>query len=386
MATIAFINIGTILTGDMDEPISQANTIVVQDGKIARVGNADILEGFKLDKTIDVSGMTVAPGLIDSHVHPVIGDYTPRQKTQDYLDSAIHGGVTTFISAGEPHVPGRPKDPAGTKALAILAHKSFNNLRSSGLKVHGGAVILEKGLVEADFAEMAKEGVWLVGEVGLGSVKKPEDAVPMVNWAKKYGMKVAMHTGGTSIPGSSVVGADDIIAVQPTVSSHINGGPTAISPQEVDRLINETTMALEIVQCGNPKIADYTVRQLAAKDDLGRVILGNDSPSGSGIIPLGILRTICLIASMSDIPAEKVVAMATGNTARVFGLDTGLIKEGKEADLIVIDTPIGSIGSNALEAIAAGDIPAVALVMIDGIIKANKSRNTPPSARDCIVG
>ncbi|KJR49218.1 Enamidase [Desulfosporosinus sp. I2] len=385
MAIIALVNIGMIVTGDIKQPLSKATTMVVQDGKIAKIGDADILEGFKVEKTIDVVGMTVTPGLIDSHVHPVIGDYTPRQKTQDYLDSAVHGGVTTFISAGEPHFPGRPKDPAGTKALAILVHKSFKNLRSSGLKVHGGAVILEKGLVEADFAEMAKEGVWLVGEVGLGSVKKPEDAAPMVKWAKKYGMKIAMHTGGTSIPGSSTVTADDVIAVQPTVVSHVNGGPTAISPLEVEKLINNTNLALEIVQCGNPKIAAFTVRKLAEKDALDRVIFGNDSPSGTGIIPLGILRTISFIASMSDVPAEKVIAMATGNTARVFGLETGLIAEGKEADLVIMDAPIGSIGSNALEALAAGDLPAVALVMVDGAIKVTKSRNTPPSERNYSV-
>jgi len=385
MATIALVNIGMIVTGDIKQPLSKATTMVVQDGKIAKIGNADILEGLKAEKTIDAAGMTVTPGLIDSHVHPVIGDYTPRQKTQDYLDSAVHGGVTTFISAGEPHFPGRPKDPAGTKALAILVHKSFKNLRASGLKVHGGAVILEKGLVEADFAEMAKEGVWLVGEVGLGSVKKPEDAAPMVNWAKKYGMKIAMHTGGTSIPGSSTVTADDVIAVQPTVVSHVNGGPTAIAPAEVEKLINTTDLAIEIVQCGNPKIADLTVRKLAERDALDRVIFGNDSPSGTGIIPLGILRTISFIASMSDVPAEKVIAMATGNTARVFGLETGLIAEGKEADLVIMDAPMGSIGSNALEALEAGDLPAVALVMVDGVIKITKSRNTPPSERNYSV-
>jgi len=382
MAVIALINIGMIVTGDIKQPLSKANTIVVRDGKIAKIGNADILEAFKVDKTIDVVGMTVTPGLIDSHVHPVIGDYTPRQKTQDYLDGAVHGGVTTFISAGEPHFPGRPKDPAGTKALAILVHKSFENLRPTGLKVHGGAVILEKGLVEADFAEMAKEGVWLVGEVGLGSVKKPEDAAQMVKWAKKYGMKIAMHTGGTSIPGSSTVTADDVIAVQPTIVSHVNGGPTAISPAEIEKLINNTELPLEIVQCGNPKIAALTVRKLAEKDALDRVIFGNDSPSGTGIIPLGILRNISFIASLTDIAAEKVIAMATGNTARVFGLDSGLIAEGKEADLVIMDAPMGSIGSNALEALEAGDLPAVALVMVDGVIKVTKSRNTPPSQRN----
>lgn len=385
MATIAITNIGTLVTGDIRKPLRQDSTILIQDGRIAGIGGSEILKDNVADKIFDVNGMTVTPGLIDSHVHPVLGDYTPRQKTQDYLDSEVHGGVTTFISAGEAHTPGRPKDPAGTKALAILAHKSFANLRSSGLKVHGGAVILEKGLVEQDFAEMAGEGVWLVGEVGLGSVKKPEEAAEMVGWAKKYGMKVAMHTGGTSIPGSSTVTAGDVIAVQPTVVSHVNGGPTAVACAEIEKLINDTDLTLEIVQCGNPKVADYTVRKLAEKGALDRVILGNDAPSGSGIIPLGILRTMSFLASISEIQPEKVVAMATGNTARTFGLETGLIAEGKEADLVVMDAPMGSVGADALAALAAGDLPAVVMVLVDGAVKVTKSRNTPPANRSCSV-
>ncbi|MDP4127135.1 MAG: amidohydrolase family protein [Bacillota bacterium] len=385
MSVIALTNIGRLVTGNIQKPLGEETTIVIQDGFIAKIGNSDILADYTIEKIIDVNGMTVTPGLIDSHVHTTLGDYSPRQKTQDYLDGSIHGGVTTFISAGECHTPGRPKDPAGTKALAILAHKSFANLRSSGLKVHGGAVILEKGLTEVDFVEMAKEGVWLVGEIGLGSVKKPEDAIPMVKWAKENGMKVAMHTGGTSIPGSSTVSAADVMAVQPTVVSHINGGPTAIAPSEVEKLVNETDLALEIVQCGNPKIADFTVRKLSEKDQLNRVIIGNDSPSGTGIIPLGILRTVCSIASMSEVAPEKAIAMASGNTASTFGLNTGIIAEGKEADLVVMDAPMGSVGEDALAALAAGDLPAVVMVLVDGAIKVNKSRNTPPSGRSCSI-
>ena len=140
-----------------------------------------------------------------------------------YLDEQ---GV--MISAGECHTPGRPKDPSGTKALAIVGHKSFENAHPSSVKVEGGALILEKGLVEKDFEDLSKEGVWIVGEIGLGSVNSPELASPMVEWAHKYGFKVQMHTGGTSIPGSSTVTADDVIRTKPDVVSHINGGPTAI--------------------------------------------------------------------------------------------------------------------------------------------------------------
>lgn len=375
-------NIGTIVSGRVDQPTVAGSVIVIKDGKIDAVGGDDLIAALGAAsvkyKSIDAGGMTVTPGLIDSHTHPVIGDYTPRQKMADFIDSSIHGGVTTMISAGEVHTPGRPTDPAGVKALAILASKSFAILKPGGVKVHAGAVILEKGLTEADFAEMATAGVRIVGEVGLGSVKKPEDAAPMVVWAKKHNMKVMMHTGGTSIPGSSTVTAADVIKTDPDVVSHINGGPTAVSLAEVDCLLDSTGLALEIVQCGNPKVADYVARKAQAANQLHRIIFGNDAPSGTGVIPLGILRNICQLASMSGIPAAQAIAMATGNTARVYGLNTGMIAQGKEADIVIMDTPMGSVGKNALEAIEAGDLPGVALVLVDGVVKVSKSRNTPP--------
>jgi enamidase len=385
MVSLAIVNIGKIVSGNIDNPLLFGNTILAVDGIIRAIGSEEILNGIQTDQVVDAKWTTVIPGLIDSHVHLVLGDFAPRQSTLGYLDSAMHGGVTTMISAGEAHTPGRPTDPVGTKALAILAHKSFQNFKSTGQKIHGGALILEKGLVEKDFAEMADAGVWLVGEVGLGSVKTAEDATEMVEWAKKYGMKVHMHTGGTSIPGSSTVTADMVMKVNPTLASHINGGTTAIPIAEVDKLIDETDLPLEIVQCGNPKVADHVVRRLNEKKQLNRIVSGNDAPSGTGIIPLGILRNIVQISSISGIPAEKAIAMATGNTARVFGLNTSELSVGKEADMVIMDAPLGSVGSDALQAIEAGDIPGVSMVIIDGVVRVNVSRNTAPATRKAEV-
>jgi enamidase len=38
----------------------------------------------------------------------VVGDYTPRQQQLHWIDSTLHGGVTTLISAGEV-LSGAPK-------------------------------------------------------------------------------------------------------------------------------------------------------------------------------------------------------------------------------------------------------------------------------------
>ena len=375
-------NIGTIVTGKLTDPITDCNTIAIREGMIAEIGGEELLKNDQTARIVDAKGVTVAPGLIDSHCHPCAGDYTFRQKTDALIESEVHGGVTTIISAGEPHFPGRPRDAAGVKAQAVFLSKCFRNQSPLGAKVHGGAVILEQGLTEADFEEMAREGVWLVGEVGLGSVKSPEDAAPLVAMAKRHGFKVHMHTGGTSIPGSSSVTAEDVIRTDPDIASHCNGGPTAVSMAEVERIIRESEVAVEIVQCGNYRMTNGIMKLISELGMEHRVIFGNDAPSGTGVIPLGIIQNICYVSSVCGIAPHKAIAMATGNTASVFGLRTGVIEPGRPADLICLDAPIGSVGRTALEAIEAGDIPGITCIVIDGKIVVQKSRNTPPGNRE----
>ena len=381
MAKLMVKNIGTLVSGDISNPILKADTVLIEGGLIQAIGQEKDFEVKEVDQVMDIGGMTLTPGLIDSHCHPVLGDFTPRQKMLDFIESSLHGGVTTMISAGEVHLPGRPKDVAGTKALAILAAKSFANARPAGVKVLGGALILEPGLQEKDFEELAKEGVRVVGEIGLGAVKSPKEAGPMVRWAKRYGMVVMMHTGGTSIPGSTTVPAEDVIATDPDIVSHINGGPTAISIKEAEKLIRHTSLTLEIVHCGNHKMTVEVMRIVKEVKAYPRIIIGNDAPSGTGVIPLGILRVINFLSSLCDVKPEEAIAMATGNTARVFQLNRGVIEVGREADLLIMDAPMGSVGADALSAIEAGDIPGIAGVLIDGVMKIGVSRNTPPPNR-----
>ncbi|MGH7402900.1 MAG: amidohydrolase family protein [Candidatus Rokuibacteriota bacterium] len=370
-------NIGQIVSGDIARPLLDGDTIVAENGKIVAVGRG--LDG-DADTVIDARGSTVVPGLVDSHCHPVFGDFTPRQRAIDFIESGLHGGITTMISAGEVHLPGRPKDIVGLKALAIVAARAYANQRPAGVKMHAGAPILELGMVEDDFAEMAKAGVKLVGEIGLGSVKTGKDAAPMVKWAKKHGMTVTIHTGGPSIAGSNAIGGDVVLEADPDVVGHINGGTTSMSEREIDALV-ATRMALEIVHCGNGKTALHALRRAREAKATDRVIIGLDAPSGTGVVPLGILRVLAHLVSLGGVAPEEAVCMATGNTARVYKLPVGVIAPGREADLCIVDAPIGSEGRTALEALTVGDLFGVSMIVIDGQIKIGRSRNTPPAKR-----
>jgi enamidase len=284
-----------------------------------------------------------------------------------------------MISAGEVHLPGRPRDIVGLKALAITAQRAFQNFRPSGVKVLAGAPVIEQGMTEQDFADLAAAGVSLLGEVGLGSVKAGYEAAQMVAWARKHGIQSTIHTGGPSIPGSGLIDKDVVLEADADVIGHINGGHTALSEAHVCELCERSTRAIEIVHNGNERVALAAARAAIELKCPHRVILGTDGPAGSGVQPLGMLRLIAMLSSLGNLPAELVFCFATGNTARIRGLNSGLIEVGRAADLVFMDRAQHSAGRTLLESVQLGDIPGIGMVMIDGVVRCARSRNTPPA-------
>ncbi len=378
---LAVTNIGTIVSGDWRDPFVRGDTIVVSGPKLESVGAASAAEVESCDVVIDAGGATAIPGLIDSHVHVTFGDYTPRQQAVGYLESYVHGGVTTAISASEVHVPGRPRDPEGVKALAVAARKCFDGYRPGGMTVHAGSVILEPGLTGNDLGEIAKQGVWLA-KAGFGAFASPYEYAPLIAAARAHDMITTVHTGGSSIPGSGAITGDHLLALRPDVSFHVNGGPTAMPDRDFERVIRESDIALQICTAGNLRTALLCASLARKLEAFARVLIGTDTPTGSGIMPLGMLYTIAHLASLAGIAPELAIAAATGSNARVYRLDCGLLAAGKAADIVLIDAPDGGTQSDALSAIRNGDIAAVGAVISGGEPRfVGRSRNTPATTR-----
>jgi enamidase len=372
-------NIGLLLSGDMARPILDADAILAVDGRIGAIGRLKDLDVEGAATVIDAHGCTLAPGLIDSHVHPVAGDWTPRQSQLNWIDSTRNGGVTTMISAGEVHTPGRPRDVVGLKAMAIAAQRMFTAFRPGGMKIHAGAPVIEPGMEEQDFKDLADAGVTLLGEVGLGGVKDGPTARRMVAWARQYGIQSTIHTGGPSIPGSGLIDAAVVLEADTDVVGHINGGHTALPDREIRCICEGCSRGLEIVHNGNERAALYTLRTAREMGQMERLILGTDGPAGSGVQPLGILRMIAMLSALGDVPAEIAFCFGTGNTARMRSLDCGLVEVGRPADFVFLDRPQHGAGQSLLEAVPLGDLPGIGMVMIDGVVRTGRSRNTPPA-------
>lgn len=372
-------NIGVFLTGDLNNPIADSDCLLIEDGIILGIGSEDA------DRVIDAAGCAIAPGLIDGHCHPVFGDWTPRQNQIGWIEMNVNGGVTSLISAGEVHLPGRPKDAEGVKALAMVSQRCFANFRPSGAKVLAGAPVPELDFDRNFYQGIKEAGIRHIGEIGLGTVAKGADASRVTTWCREFGIETIMHVGGPSIAGSHHVQADDVLEAQPDVLSHINGGPTSNPHEDIRQLCRHANGALEVVHNGNEKSALVALDEALKNNRLNDFLIGTDAPAGSGVQPNGMLRMITLLASIGGLSPEQAWCCASGNVARKRSLEQGLLEPGRPADIVFMDRPSGSEGYNVLDAIAVGNIPGIASVMIDGKIRTGRSRSTPPSDRIPVV-
>lgn len=383
MATLLIKNIGEFFTGDLAKPQLPVKSLLIADKRIAAF---DPPADTKADAVLDAGNSAVMPGLVDGHVHPVFGEWTPTQDAIGWIGNYVHGGTTTMISASELHVPGLDYGnltPDLVTSLAVVTASTTGRVRWSGAKVHAGTVILVPGMNESHFDRLRDAGAILAKYLFFPLAQNKDEALRYNAWARERGIRMKVHTGGVSRSGLSQVCGYDILSwLQPDIAAHISGGPIPMSDDDLDKVIDRTEFALEICSSGNYGSTQRAVRRLKDRGTLSRLTLGTDTPGGTGVIPRGMLRQLCFICSICDVTPAEAVAIATGNTARAHGLDVGILAPGKPADIVVCGPVEGSAGTTVADAIAHGDLPGIAYVLIDGeIVVSGRSRQTPPPQR-----
>ncbi|MCZ6626455.1 MAG: amidohydrolase family protein [Deltaproteobacteria bacterium] len=387
MSSILIKNIGTLVTGDMKSPLRRADSVYIEDGIVRVIGNR---LSNQTDIVIDACGITAIPGLVDSHSHPTFGEFTPAQNALSWITHYMHGGVTALISAGELHLPGLPlpPDPKTAISLALLAKRCYDNLRPSGVKVFAGTLLLVPGFTEKDFDEIAAAGIRLVKFIFYDySLLSNGEAERYVKWAKERGIKVKIHSGGVSRSGvSQVAGVEIVKRVHPDIVGHITGGPIPMPEKEVEQIVAETDLYVEICSSGNPRMVLSLMHAIKAKGAIHRVLIGTDTPGGTGIIPRGMLREIAFLSSVAEVAPEVAICLATGNVGRGHGLPIGTLEEGKAADMVLLDKIQGSVAKDTLDSFSKGDLPGISVVIIDGEIRvAGRSQQTPPPERTATI-
>ncbi|MCS6768916.1 MAG: amidohydrolase family protein [Candidatus Caldarchaeum sp.] len=393
MVSTIIHNIGKLVSGDWNRGVLNADAIRIENGLIKNVGGYDEVRKEGADVVVDVNGMTVIPGLIDPHTHLSFGDFSPMQHMVGLLTETLLQGTTTIIDEwlqfeGLPLFYGA--DVNGVKATALLSLKAYQNYRPGGaMKVFAGSIMLVEGLTKQDLAELRNQGVWRVGQIGGSTNIRDERIIlQMVSWARELGYFVSTNLGPGVLPESLNMTPELVSAIKPDKIAHINGGTTAPPWDVVKRAIDGTgDCKVEIIPYGNLKMAMRVFEYLKNTNQLHRLVVGSDTPTGQGYLPVAIHRSILFLSSVCGLDADKAIASATGNVADCYGkyysgFNVGKIEPGRAADLVVIDSPPGSVGNDALEAIQAGDMIGVAGVFVDGNLVGLRGKDSRPSRRN----
>ena len=383
MGSLLIRNLARVATGDLAAPLVEATSIYCEDGLVREVGGART----DADVVLDANGLIAMPGLIDSHSHPSFGDFTWTQQSLGWMRAYLHGGVTTLVSAGELHVPGLPLgsgEPDTYRQLALLTARTWAQRPADGPRVVAGTLMLVPGLSETDFDAIAAAGTRVVKFLFYPWDGQWEEARRYVAWAHERGLVAKLHTGGVSRSGASTPAGWEVIdRVTPDVAGHINGGPIPMSRDDLARVVRDSGCYLELTpNAGNYRRALECLEFVETAGARARLLIGTDTPSGTGVLPRAMLRNVAFASTLGRIPPAEAIALASGSVARAHGIAGGLLAPGQPADIVLAGIIGGSAGGDALEALAAGDMPGISTVITDGnLVVYPRSEQTPPPTR-----
>lgn len=381
MSKVYIHNIANLVTGDITGQPIRDTTLVLEDGVVVAIGE----DVSNPDIVIDAKGLDAIPGLVDGHVHPTFGEYTPAQDAIGWLKNYLHGGTTTMVSAGELHIPGLAFDELDArlvKSIAFVSRATTGRYRPSGVKLHAGTVLLVTGMTESDFDEMAEVGIQHLKYIFYDWSKADDDEPERYRrWAHERGMLIKIHSGGVSRSGSSrIAGYEIVTSARPDIVAHISGGPIPMPDDELVGVIDDLEgAAIEICSSMNYRATIVAVQHLTKRGELERLVLGTDTPGGTGVIPRGMLRNICYLAAVCGVDPVTAIAAGTSSVARAHGVPGGRIEVGAPADLLLAGPIRGSSATDTLESFALGDVPGLSVVIVDGEpLVAPRTRQLPP--------
>ena len=177
-------NIGEFFTGELAQPTARVNSIRVENGRITALDPEG--DRASADTVLDAAGGAVMPGLVDGHVHPVLGEWTPAQDAIGWIGNYLHGGTTTMISAGELHIPGIDYENLSAElvtSLAVVTAATTGRVRWSGVKVYAGTALLVPKMTELHFDRLAAAGVKWVKFLFYPFSANTEEARNYVAWS-----------------------------------------------------------------------------------------------------------------------------------------------------------------------------------------------------------
>ncbi len=345
--------------------IEEKKNIVIKDSVIDSV--SDSLAGVdKTDDIIDASGFLVIPGLVNAHTHAAMTlfrGYGDDVSLQDWLEKKIFPVEDKL----------KPKDIYWGSMLGIVemiksGTTCFNDMYYFMSEVARAAdksgirAVLSRGLTDRDGKgeQKLKEVVseikscsdnpriqWMFGPHAIYTCSE-DFLLKIKDLADKHGKKVHMHVSETKKEVDDclhekkkrpVEYLEDIgFLSESVIAAHC----CWLSDKEIEILLKNKVSVVHN-PASNMKLASGICPVTSLLKNNVNVCIGTDgAASNNNLDMFEEMKTTALLQKISTkdttaLKAEDVFRLATVNAAKALGINSGSIKQGKTADLVLLN-------------------------------------------------
>jgi hypothetical protein len=315
--------VGGILTGDLANPRASGTAIGIDDGRISWIGDSR----GNAETVVDARGAIAMPGLWDGSAALYFGDHEPQFSGRGANAAAVEYGTTSLVVGGRVDIPGWVGDPRSRRELAVLMAKSWRYDRPRGIKVHPGIVEGDPDWTADDLADLAANGA---STLIVPTDSSGDAAGRLAARARTSGLRIGGRAGaGTDVP--------ELAALQPDVV-YLHGADRTVARN----VLEQTTAAVGVLFSDGIATATDVVCAAADRSELGRVFVGSGLPGRAGVLPGAMALFLETLGATTGLAREQLVALATANVARAFGLPGGMLGVGQPADVVLIDGEPGT--------------------------------------------
>ena len=303
---------GTVLSGPEFTPVE--GRVVIENGRIAAIEEADT-----------DSERIVLPAFVNAHTH--IGDSIAKEAGRglslEELVAPPDGLKHRLLRrADREEMVGAMRRTI--RFMASGGTTTFMDFREGGVEGVNALYEAASGLGIDALALGREEIAALEAGDGFGASGAADAEFERERSAtREAGKTFAIHAGENRV--------DDIepaLALGPDFLVHmVNAGPDHLERVEHEGIpVVVCPRANLVTGVGLPPIEELADRTILA---LGTDNVMLNSPS--------MFREMEFTAKLTDLPADRVLEMATRAGAELAGLDAGLLEEGREARLLVLD-------------------------------------------------
>ena len=369
--------------------------LLIEDGKIKKIvkrvdGGADNTVPERVngaDEVLDASGMIIAPGLVDVHVHFRDPGLTHKEDIETGAAAAKAGGYTTVVcmantnpAADNPDTIGYIIEKGKKTGIHVLAAAAVSKglkgrelTDMDALKACGAAGFTDDGIPLMD-EKLVKQAMEKARELNLPLSFHEEDPAFIIN----NGINKGVVSDQLGIGGSPALAEDSLVARDCMIALHTGA---AVNIQHISSR-NSVKMVALAKQLGADVWAEVTPHHFTldetavlkhgtlakmnpplrtAKDREALIeglksgtidIIATDhaphsreekekplTAAPSGIIGLETALPLAVtnLVKEGHLTYVQLFEKMCLNPARLYRLDSGRIKEGSDADLVIFD-------------------------------------------------